>query len=407
MKKTLIVARHEFRVLTRNRFYRITTMGLPLLALLAVLGFMIFQSLSSDEVPESVKAGYVDLAGIVTGHEEQGNVSFTSFQNEEEAKESLLSGDIARYYVIPNDYLLTGQVTEYTTEKGYFPSESGLVETRAFLLANLLGLGEVGEVPDYILLRLTYPADITQVHMDEGGDIKPPPDYGGFGFFFALGTLLLVALFTASGTLLQGLGEEKENRIMEVLLSSLTPGQLMTGKIVGLGTAGLLQVVVWVAAGMGIFALASEKVPVFADVSPPGASALLGILYFILGYALFGALFSCVGALASTTREANQLAPVFYIPAIIPFYISFAIQDDPTGLVSRILTFFPLTSPVTVLIRLAVSGIEAWEIVASIIMLLVCTATALWVAGRVFGIYLLMYGKRPALKEVWRALRSV
>ena len=184
---------------------------------------------------------------------------------------------------------------------------------------------------------------------------------GGAGRFGASSRLFttVLALFTSTGTLLQGLGEEKENRIMEVLLSSLTPGQLISGKVLGLGASGLLQMVIWVVAGLGVLSLASDQIPAFADISLPGASALLGILYFVLGYMLFGTLFACVGAITPTAREGNQLVPIFVIPAIIPFYASYLIQSDPSGAFARVLTFFPLSAPVAVLVRLAGSGIEA------------------------------------------------
>ena len=406
MNKTLIVAYHEFRVLSRHTFYRIMTLGIPLLGLLALLGFMTFQAFTSDKEPVLTKVGYVDLSGIVTGHREQDNVSFVYFQSEGEAKGALLAQEISRYCVIPADYMATGQVYQYTREKGFFPSESGQWAVKEFMLGNVLDLSEVDQMPQEVVQRLRYPAQVREVRLDESGQEKPPPNYGGYAFFFALGMFLLMAIFTSSGTLLQGLGEEKENRIMEVLLSSLTPGQLMTGKMVGLGASGLIQVVIWVAAGLGILSLASDQIPAFADISLPGASALLGILYFILGYAFFGTLFACVGALTPTAREGNQLMPLFIISAIIPFYTSVVIQGDPAGLFSRILTFFPLTSPVTVMVRLAASGIEWWEIAASAAVLATSTAIALWVAVRIFGAYLLMYGKRPSLREIWRALRQ-
>jgi len=405
MKKALIVARHEFLIMVRRPSFRIMTILIPLIGLLAVLGFMVFQALTADKEPEVAEVGYVDMAGVVTGFQEQGNISFIPFQSEGEAREALLAKDVERYYMIPADYLATGQVDEYTRETGFFPSESGRWALKEFMLANVLVIGDLEQVPEQVVQRIRQPILVNQVRLDEGGEEKPPRDPGRYAFFFVLSILLLMSIFTSSGTLLQGIGEEKENRIMEVLLSSLTPGQLMTGKILGLGAAGLLQIVIWVAAGWGILGLASEQVPVMAGVSLPGAVALLGILYFVLGYALFGTLLAALGAVTPTAREGNQLVFIFIIPSIIPFYASVAIQGNPAGLFSRVLTFFPLSSPVTVMVRLASSGIEAWEIATSAVILVASTALAFWATGRLFGAYLLMYGKRPGLRQIWQALR--
>lgn len=405
MKKALIVAKHELLIMVRRPSFRIMTILIPLIGLLAVLGGMVFQTLTAEKEPEPTEVGYVDMAGVVTGFQEQGNVSFTPFQSEGEAREALLSDDIERYYVIPADYLVTGQVDEYTTGKGFFPSESGRGALKEFMLSNVLAISDLEQVPEQVVQRVRQPVLVNQVRLDEEGEEKPPPDYGSFAFFFVLSILLLMSIFTSSGFLLQGIGEEKENRIMEVLLSSLTPGQLMTGKILGLGAAGLLQIVIWVGAGWGILSLASGPIPELAGVSLPGATALLGILYFVLGYALFGTLFACLGAVTTTAREGNQFVFIFVIPSIIPIYGMVAIQSNPAGLFSRILTFFPLSSPVTVMVRLAASGIEAWEIATSAVILVASTVLAFRAAGRLFGAYLLMYGKRPSLREIWRALR--
>ncbi len=109
--------------------------------------------------------------------------------------------------------------------------------------------------------------------------------------------------------------------------------------------------------------------------------------------------------MTTTARQGQQIAGLFVIPSIIPNYGMVAIQNNPAGLFSRTLTFFPLTSPVTVMVRLAASGIEAWEIATSAAILVISTVLAFWAAGRLFGAYLLMYGKRPSLREIWRALR--
>jgi ABC-2 type transport system permease protein len=388
--------------MVRRPAYRIMTILVPLIALLAVVGFMAFNAIRGDKAPEVAKYGYVDMAGIVSGHYEQGNVTFVAFDSVDAAKDALLSNETKGYYVIPSDYLATGLVLAYSKGSSIFASESTHEAVKEFLVSNVLS----GSVSEQVLQRVKNPVYVTHTRLDEAGAPKPPEDFTRIFFFYIISVLLLMSIFTSSGYLLQGIGEEKENRVMEVLLSSLTPGQLMTGKILGLGAAGLLQIVVWVVLGRGVLSLASDQIPVFAGFSVPGALALLGILYFVLGYLLFGTLLAALGAVTTTAREGQQISGLFIVPSIIPIYGSMVIQAYPEGVFSRVLTFIPLTSPVTVMVRLGAAGIPAWEVAVSALLLIGATALALWAAGRLFGAYLLMYGKHPSLKEVWRALRG-
>jgi ABC-2 type transport system permease protein len=207
-----------------------------------------------------------------------------------------------------------------------------------------------------------------------------------------------------SGYLLQGVGEEKESRVIEVLLSSVSARQLLTGKVLGLGAAGLLQILIWVLSVWGIINYASATFA--AAISISTGMLILAIVYFVLGYLLFAAIFAGVGAIFPTAREGSSWSAIFIMPAALPLWLSGFIIQHPEHVIVRIFTIFPLTSPIMVMMRLGLSEISAWELALSIGVLAISIVIAMCLAAKVFRMGLLMYGKRPSFKEIARAIRE-
>ena len=157
-----------------------------------------------------------------------------------------------------------------------------------------------------------------------------------------------MAIFTSSGYLLQGLGEEKENRVMEILLSSISPRQLLAGKVLGLGAAGLVQIVVWLISANFLMKIASSTWGnVIGSLQVPPEFLILGVIYFILGYLLMAVLMAGVGSISPTAREGQQMSAIFTLPVVIPIYFMGLIMEHPENVAVKILTFFPITAPIT------------------------------------------------------------
>lgn len=402
MKRTVTIALHEFRVMVRRPSYRILTALFPVLALLGVLGFAVFQPKIAAREPKPVSFGYVDMAGFLTGFQQQDNVTFKPFATVEEGRDALLRKDIEALYVVPPEYAQTGVVVGYKTKQGLDLGDANDSPLARFIMDNLVG----PDRPDWVRQRVQAPVAVSGVQLDETGAQVKGIDAGKTVFFFILGILLVVSIFMTSGFLLYGIGEEKENRVMEVLLSSVTPAQLMLGKIFGLGAAGLLQVAIWAIAGRAILGLGSDRISALANVPMPGPELLVGILFFLLGYLLFATLMAGMGAITATAREGQQISGLFSVPAMIPYYAFPYILSHPASFISRFLTLFPLTSPIAVMERLGMGNLPVWELAAASALLLLAWLGALWVVVRLFRAYLLMYGKRPAVSEMWRALRQ-
>jgi ABC-2 type transport system permease protein len=217
----------------------------------------------------------------------------------------------------------------------------------------------------------------------------------------------VLSITFSSSYLLQGLGEEKENRLIEVLLSSVSTRQLLTGKVLGLGAAGLIQVLVWLVSSVLLLRLASSTLGGFiSTVQVPANFIVLGIVYFILGYLLFAVLSTGVGAVAPNAREGQQLAAIYTLLAVSPLWFSSLLILFPDSPIWVGLTIFPITAPVVVMIRIGLTDIPLWQLGASVAVLVVCTVGILQLSARIFRIFLLMYGKRPGLGEIVRSLRS-
>jgi ABC-2 type transport system permease protein len=152
--------------------------------------------------------------------------------------------------------------------------------------------------------------------------------------------------------------------------------------------------------------VASGIIPVFSGLSIPASIFGWAILYFILGYLLFAALYAGIGSVGATAREGQGWSTIFVLPAIVPYYLSYFIVSYPEGAVSRTLTFFPLTSSMTSIIRLTSGAISAWEVALSLIILAGSVVFIMWLAAKMFRVFLLMYGKRPAFREIVRYIRE-
>ena len=398
MRTTLTIAVHEFKTMYRRRMFQIVTFGVPVGVLIALSVVWFIQNIGDDE-GERAKAGYVDGTTLFSGHLTQDDVEFVRFDSREEGMDALLAKDVKSLYVIPPDYLATGLVQRVDVGLGFSLNQGDDGRLSRFLLANLTDVAPESDVIE----RLKHPLFLSNVAVDPSG---VPRDLNGPRVFFFLGLafLLMFSVAMTGGFLLQGLGEEKESRIMEVLLSSVTPAQFMIGKVLGLGAAGLSQVLIWVVVGRTVL----EVVPsVFTDLDytlPGLAPMVLAVAFFVLGYLMFASLNAGLGAISSTSQESQQLSLIVAAPLIVPIWGWAYIVENPTAGLVKFLTFFPLTSPLVVLERLGPEAIEPWEVAVSLVVLALSVVAAAFLVSRIFRAFLLSYGKRPSPRMLLRAL---
>ena len=185
--------------------------------------------------------------------------------------------------------------------------------------------------------------------------------------------------------------EEKENRTMEIMISSVNPGQLMTGKIIGNIAVGLTQLIIWLIFGWIGLKVGGQFWPLLQDFSLPPNYILVLLLVLLPSFVMVAAIMAAIGATMTEAREAQQVSGMFSLPIMIPYYISSSIIMNPNSPLAVGLSYFPLTAPITILIRMAFTVVPAWQIALNIGILVVFAILAIWFAGRAFRLGMLRY----------------
>jgi len=405
MKKTWIIVRHEFTTTIRRISYILLTISFPVLGIMGVLIYMgVTQWGGEGPPPEELKIGYVDNTGMFDEHTNPDGVVFILYDTSDDAREALFGEEVREYFTIPENYLETGLIDRYTTERELELPAKTMALVGDFLIANLLG----GEVSDEVLERAQTPLLPVSYRLDpETGEVIPPENpFAAFGMPYIFALLFMISLFSASGFLLQGVSEEKENRLIEILLSSVSARQLLSGKVIGLGAAGLMQIVIWLLAAVVLAAIASSFIASLGELTIPIGLIVFGIVYFILGYLLFAIVMAGLGSIGSTARESSQWTMIVVMPSVIPLMLISLFITNPDHVVFTILTLFPPTAAITAVMRLSIGALPVWELLLSIAILTASILVAMWLAARVFRTFLLMYGKRPSFREIRRYIRE-
>lgn len=402
MNKTLLIFRHEFLHTIRRTGFIIIILALPVLAFLGIGVFHIVSGVTRPPT-EAAKIGYVDKAGGFEQFTIQGNITLVRLDTPEAATQALTKKDIAEYFVIPPDFISTGIISRYTTQKEFMPSAATTAAVKNFISSNLLA----GKVPTATITRVVAPLNLVTTTLTLTGTVAP--EQGGFGNFITpgiFGVMLALALVFTSTYVLQSLAEEKENRLMEILLSSVSTRQLLTGKVLGLGAAGMVQVIVWLVSIPFLLNLASSSIGgFFSTIQITPSLLVLGIVYFVLGYLLFAVLSAGVAAISSTVREAQALGSIYSLFAIAPFWFLSLLLLFPNSPIWIVFSIFPFSAPVLVMLRLGLTGVPIWQLAVSIAVLMLSIIGGLLLAAKLLRIYILMYGKRPRIGEIIRNLR--
>ncbi|MBN2240968.1 MAG: ABC transporter permease [Dehalococcoidales bacterium] len=406
MDKLLIIIRHEFIGLVKQKGFIIMTLLFPLLSLGALGAYQIIQDITTEEEDTDIPSiGYVDQVGGFTDTSNIVEFELKEYPSVDEAKGALIDDEIDEYFVIRPDYVATGQIDRFTLKRELEMSGTVSYQIRQFLVQNLFR----GKVSDELLARTQVPAWFNSTRLDISGEVSG--EQGGvIGVFlvpYIFTILFWISLLSAAFTLIEGLGDEKENRVMEILLSSVSARQLIMGKILGLGAAGLCQIIFWFATGFVVANMASVTVGgMFSSLEIPMRLVAFGLVYFLLGYLMFGVVFACIGSIVPTYRDGQQLSFFIIMPAAIPLMLIYFMVENVNHPLTIFLTLFPVTSPIASIIRLAVSTIPIWQVVLSWVLMLLFIWGVFTIGTKIFRTYLLMYGKRPSFKDIFRNLRQ-
>ncbi len=411
MKEVLLVALQELWGGLRRPGYIIMTLLIPALGAVALLvgsafGGEVGDFFESQLAPNQKGFGYVDQSGLFSTPLPQYQGRFIAYPDEAAARADLLAQRIDTYFLVPADYLQTGKVVFYGTGGSFSTfANADNSEVRGFLVDHLLN----GRVDPILQNRARAPMEIQAVTLDETGQVKTDNPFSWIGDFvvpYLFSILFMITLFTTSGFLLQGVSEEKEGRIIEILLSSINSTQLLAGKILGLGAIGLIQVLIWVGAGVALLMATVALFTLTGVITLSLSTVVLGLVYFVLGYLLYATLFAVAGSMGTTQRESQQIAGIFSFAAAIPWMVFGFIFSNSNSPIAVIVSYFPLTTPVMMLIRLGFGQVPSGQVIISLVLLVISIVLSLWAGAKIFRASLLMYGKRPGLRDLLRAFKE-
>jgi ABC-2 type transport system permease protein len=405
---TRLVARREYLRTVRRRGYIFGTLLLPfgIAMLMAISMFFSTDSFDTD--------GQASGTIVVVN---QSDVPITEFRTEGaslemltagEAAAQLESGDIGAYYVIPDDFRAEAGITRIENDAGVDISRMEGAENNEELLRYVIRdalLREAG-VPAEDAARILQGVTITVI-TTEGNEVSGLDIAAGIAVPMVFVGIFIFSIFMTSGYLLQSVTEEKENRVVEIVLSSIPATPLMAGKIIGLGGAGLTQVAVWMASALIAVPLLSNQIPDLGPIALDPTMLVLALIYFVLGYLAFGAIFAAIGAIAPGNREAQQYSGFLGFAAAMPFIVFSAFLTDLQSPLVLAMTLFPLTAPTSMLLVLGLSDSIPWTLVgASLTSLTLFAILATFASARIFRATVLLYGVRPSLKQLIAAVRS-
>jgi|HubBroStandDraft_6_1064221.scaffolds.fasta_scaffold154472_2 ABC-2 type transport system permease protein len=312
------------------------------------------------------------------------------------------SGDIDGYLWLSDDAVSARTVTYYGRESSRLMEKSWLSGQldRAILVRELGQRGVGGTQADELL----KPVKLETMRLEAGKETKAN-DKGMFFAIFAMVMLLYTAVIFYGVSVMRAVLEEKNSRVMEVLLSSATSTELMAGKLIGVGAVGLTQIVIWIVMA-GVYALPALAASASTgEIQIPPLTLVAFALFFVLGYLLYSSIYAAIGAVITSEQEGQQLQFIIILPLIISVFMMGPVMRAPDAPVAVWSSMVPFFSPVLMYLRIAVQPPPVWQIALSLVLLVGTIAGILVLCARIYRIGILMYGKRPTLPEIVKWLK--
>ncbi|MQY56894.1 hypothetical protein GH140_01700, partial [bacterium] len=247
---------------------------------------------------------------------------------------------------------------------------------------------------------------LTPIKVTKKGEEKDT--MGTFWVSYFLALIIYMAIFMYGSIIMRGVIEEKSSRVVEVILSSIRPFQLMLGKILGIGAVGLTQFSIWAVFGFAATQFSKSIIPVGAEfslVSIPAYIFIYFVVFFILGYFLYATFYAAVGSMVNSEKEAQQLVMPITMFLILPLLLLIFIIRSPDSALSVGLSLFPLFAPIIMMLRVSVLLPPFIQIAAAIVLLILAVLLMAWLAAKIYRVGILMYGKRPKFGEIIRWVR--
>jgi ABC-2 type transport system permease protein len=402
MNKTWLVAGATYRRRVRSGSYLALTLVVPLL-MVVVGALSLWLTGFGAKLPP---IGYVDQTGqlgavsSVPVMETQDSLLVTAYPDVGAAEAALQGGSIAGYLVIPPHYLSGAEEAAFYGDEA--PSAALQVALAALVRRALLP-----DAPAWVEARLDTPSTIVHVvPARELEVVEGPALVIRFALPALLAILLAFLIFTGASQMGSAVVQEKESRAMEMVITSLSPRQLLVGKVLGTALLALTQLGAWLIGGAIAVLLAGVTPADLAALRIPWPVLAWALLLGVPGYFLFAVLAAGLGIVAGDSRQAQQLSGTLGLFVMAPLWFAGQLVAAPDSTVAVALTLFPLTAPVFALFRMALTEVPTWQLITAFILIGFSLVAAVWLVARLFRTAMLLYGQALRPRQVWLALRA-
>ncbi|MGD8535055.1 MAG: ABC transporter permease [Candidatus Aminicenantes bacterium] len=437
MRKILSVIKREYIQIVRTKGFIIGTILGPVM-MVAILVVPVIMSTVAVDKQEII--GVVDLSREIfpdldrkLGQEDykldDGSRRYVLKKTEllpgasvdglkKELNEKVLNEELSAYILIPEDVL---EVEDTETAAKREKSEGRDMEYVAQHTTDIQELAELNEALNSVIIEKRLRKEgldpqkvsqyikrvrLTPIKVTKKGEEKDT--MGTFMVSYFLALILYMAIFIYGSVIMRGVIEEKSSKVVEVILSSLRPFQLMLGKILGIGAVGLTQFSIWAVFGLAATQYSQRLIPAGAGfnlVRIPTYIFVYFVVFFILGYFLYATFYAAVGSMVNSEKEAQQLVMPITMFLILPLLLLIFVIRSPDSALSVFLSMFPLFAPIIMMLRVSVLLPPFIQIGGAIILLILAVLVMAWLAAKIFRVGILMYGKPPKFAEVVRWLR--
>jgi len=411
LRRVVAVARREYLERVRSKAFIVATALGPLL----MAGLLIVPILMATRPGKPLRIAILDdtgalappVAEALSRHQRDGTPRFViepagegrPQEREARLKEAVRANRLDGYLHLTADALTQGTAAYYGRNVSN-AIDIGLLQTTVSDTLISRRLAVAGLDPARVR-ELTRKVDLRTVRLTEGGERE---DRGAAA---VLSIVLMMILYTTvlmwGQAVATGVIEEKSSRVVEVMVSSLSPESLLAGKLLGIGSAGLTQLLVW-AGSLFLVSLGAARFAPRSSVLPEVTPLVLVsfVVFFLLGYGLYSALFAAVGSAVNTTQEVQSLAFPIFMPLILAVTLFPMVLQSPDSRLSTVLSLIPFLTPLLMFLRITVLTPPLWQIGFAVALTTATVMAVLWMAARIYRVGILMYGKRPTLPEIVR-----
>lgn len=402
MRKLWVVAKHEYMKILRKRSFLLGTLAMPLffvgIMALAIVAIMV----GEDQSP----IGYVDRAGLLTTvtslppSEDDGPnpVALVALADEAQARAALEKHEIQAYYVLPADYLTSHNVQLIYWDK----APRGQAQRR---FDNLVRANLSTSLPADVAERAQKGIELTARSADGRQEVGGDSIINIFIPFF-IGLFFSIVVLSSGSYLMEAVSDEKENRTIEVMATSLTPGQLIGGKAIGLMAVALSQIGILAATIAVSLIVGAQFIEALQAINIPWSMFLTLAVFFVPTYALISGMMIAVGGMVTETRQGQQIAGAISMLFTLPFFFTVIFFSAPNSPLATLLTIFPTTSFLTIALRWSMTTIPVWELIVGWVLVTASAIFMVWAAARIFRLGMLQYGQRLDVKSMLRAVRT-